>query len=113
MIEKKYKIPLYSGELIISSFKNIKDAELKYGLENVDGMDAFTFKKLNEKGVRDFYMVFDENPKIPYIAHEAVHITNMVFDNSCIELDIVNDEPYAYFLEWVVQTCLIFFKTQE
>lgn len=37
------------------------------------------------------------------IAHEAVHIVNYVFKQADIQLDIENDEPYAYLLGWVVE----------
>ena len=42
----------------------------------------------------------DATPGI--IAHEAVHITNCIFDSRLMELSLTNDEPYAYLLGWVV-----------
>jgi hypothetical protein len=36
------------------------------------------------------------------IAHEAIHAVNYIAEYAGMQHDIVNDEPFAYLTEWVV-----------
>ncbi len=52
-----------------------------------------------------FYMAFEKKPTASIIAHESVHIKNKIFNHCHVELDINNDEPEAYLLDWIVEQC--------
>jgi len=48
-------------------------------------------------------VVFDTRGlEIDTIAHEAIHIKNMVYSHSGIKHDLSNDEPEAYLTGWIV-----------
>lgn len=94
---KKINIPIYRGVFVICITDDLKKVENKFNLINTDSLDAFTFKIGH-----NYYMVTTKDLKISVIAHESVHIKNMIFKDSFIKLDINNDEPEAYLLEWVI-----------
>lgn len=40
------------------------------------------------------------------VAHEAVHIKNLIYRRIGNEVDRHCDEPEAYLVEWIVETCM-------
>lgn len=99
MKSKTVKIPIYGGRLLIYFTDNLQSLNGKYNLGNVEGFEALSL----DDGGRRYVIAFNDDPKASVIAHEAVHITNMIFKDVHVKLDINNDEPYAYLLEWVVE----------
>lgn len=59
----------------------------------------------NDHFYRDYILgvAFDASGFSPdTVAHEAVHIVNMVFKHAGIKYDPANDEPQAYLTGWIV-----------
>ncbi len=47
--------------------------------------------------------VFDKKQlSVDIVAHEAVHILNMIYTYSGVDHDPENDEPQAYLMGWIV-----------
>lgn len=104
---KKVDIPIYFGYLTIIFANNFKKAISKFklntgGRNNLHEYGAITFGQRDKKGVTDYYLVFHSNASHSEIAHEALHIVNWIFKDRYIELDLINDEPGAYLLGWVI-----------
>ena len=96
------EIPIYYGNLIIIISNNYKEVAAKYDLkENVDNYGAFVWGKRNENGIMEFFVCVDEQVENHLIAHEVVHLVNMIFIEKGIELDRHNDQPQAYLTGWV------------
>lgn len=84
----KIKVPLY--------YETIR-VHIHNKLESPDYAALTTF----EKDYIQLDIQKDVSPGI--LAHEAVHITNFIFRTCHIDADLVNDEPYAYLLGWIVE----------
>lgn len=66
-----------------------------------DGMAAWTNDHFYNGSI--IAVVFDTRDlEIDTIAHEAIHIKNMVYSHSGIKHDLANDEPEAYLTGWIV-----------
>lgn len=95
----KVKVPIYFSVIQIVVAKDLNKALRKL--------------KINENGKdHEAFVVYDEDKIILFIskdasqgliAHESVHIVNLIFKNAHVELDIDNDEPQAYLMGWVVE----------
>lgn len=83
------------------------------GLRKLDAIckdevwESFHFEENNNgktiKYIKDDiprYLVFVKGRWYHVLVHEAVHLTNMIFDQKGIRLDIDNDEYYAYYIEY-------------
>lgn len=98
MKTKRIKVPIYNGRLIMFKVDNWEAVNKKYNFNLNKHHNACVFKDFNDEVV----VVFKDDPSPSIIAHEAVHIVNHFFKDRGIDLDVENDEPYAYFLGWVV-----------
>jgi hypothetical protein len=98
MRQKKIKIPLYFGTLTLIQTEDFKAIEKKYNLTTTECCDAITFEVGEE-----VIVLFGAETSASLMAHEAVHVTSIVFTNVGIKGDLDNDEPFAYFLGWVVE----------
>jgi hypothetical protein len=106
--EDKYKIPIYGGTLvvvIVTTSKEIVDMLKDDTLVDCTGV-AYTDEMKTNSGYHNRYTIIlnEEYGNLNYgvVAHEALHITHMVFENKGIRPSTVNDEPQAYLIEWVV-----------
>ena len=103
---KTVNIPIYHGKLDICITDDRERMAKDY--KDVGGFndEVFAHTLYNEsKGV--FAVVLNPLNSISklsqgIIAHEAVHVVNFVFGSRGVIPDTDNDEPMAYFVEWVV-----------
>lgn len=102
---KKISIPLYSGWLILHQTDDLKEVQDKYNLTDISGCDGIAFVLEDKSGIMNYYMAFESKTTAEIIAHEALHITNYIMDRHCIRPDLINDEPQAYLLGWIVKQC--------
>jgi hypothetical protein len=94
---KKYKIPIYEGNLIVVIAKSMKEVEKKFNLLDTADFDACVFK--DRKGN---YVAAFENTNAGIVAHESLHIVNFIFKDRHISMDLDNDEPQCYLIKWIV-----------
>jgi hypothetical protein len=110
MLHKYIEIPLYRGILSLIISDNIK--EIQTIIPEFDSEEIYAhayYHKYKEK--QCFSVIININnagKKIKYgtIAHESVHICNMIFELRDIKIEFENDEPQAYLVEWVVDTVM-------
>lgn len=104
--KKTVNIPIYRGTLdICISDDREKVCSLYTDFSDYTG-DIFAHTLHNTYGRK---VVVILNPAHKYsnitpgiIAHEAVHVASFVFNSRGVLADHENDEPLAYFVEWVV-----------
>lgn len=102
----KVPIPIYKGNLYIHIGRPSSTLSNKYNLE----IDADHHAAVHEVG-EDVFVWFSRDVFEPSIvAHEAIHIKNIVFGQISAKPDFENDEHEAYFVEWVVETIEKVFK---
>lgn len=94
---KKITIPIYNDTVYVDTYIEQKEVKDKYDYDASPTNEAFCFR--SEKGV---VVVFNKN-KITsqVIVHECVHIVNFIFAKKGIDLDIHNDEPQAYLMDYI------------
>lgn len=113
MRSKKLNIPIYYGKLTIIQVKDLSKVEKKYGLQGLHGMVAFAFRRKRKNSSSKYYMVFEGKTIPSIIAHEALHMVGLIYEDINAILEIENDEPQCYLLGWIVGQCHKFLKVQK
>lgn len=104
MIKKKrIRIPIYKGFITLvksDNFQEVKDTMLP--LWNNKDFFAHTFVQASSND-NSVYVVFNTTSNITdaVIAHEYVHVASIVLGDRGVVADLDNDEPVAYFVEWL------------
>lgn len=95
--EKRIKVPIYNTFIFVGFYDDSEELNKKYGTDSTHTTDAICWGSIGGTAV-----FFNKN-KISQrvIAHECVHIVNYIFKEKGIKLDLNNDEPQAYLMDWV------------
>lgn len=98
--KKKIKIPVYNSTLYIYLVDNLKDVaqDLNYHFNDVENMWAITFKNCSDDNI--LYVAFTPDYINKVIAHECVHLVNLLFDCKGVKLNLEDDENQAYWTGW-------------
>jgi len=104
-MKKKLKIPIYFGDLLLIQTNNFEKVEKKYNISGLQNSDACVYPIPYSNGYTKYLMLFNKDVTPSIVAHEAVHAVNFIFRDRDIELDVINDEPQAYLLGWIVKQC--------
>lgn len=108
--KKTINIPMYKGKLgllitdspkMVRSVTNYQDFNDTHVVANT----IFGHTVENKEKLWCVWVCLNPNNntlKAGYVAHEAVHVANMVFEKLDINYDKQNDEHHAYFVEWIV-----------
>lgn len=111
MKTKIIRIPLYTGSIVLIQLEKELDLKVvteKYNmLPNVSEYDGIAFRD-NGK----YIIAVTQKIKPSVIAHESFHAVGYIFEDHSIVIDIKNDEPAAYLLEWIVEQCHKYFKVK-
>lgn len=129
MIKHSLDIPIYAGRLhiaITGDFcKDINELNKYFNQEfdvkdEVLGMSqqrgGHTLIIINEGKHK---RIFKKKNQFEYemfatIVHEAKHSVNQIFISKGIQLDLNNDEPECYLLDWIVKEIFkVYFKFKE
>lgn len=108
------ELPLYQGVFVLHMVDDIEalDKEYKLELRNDAEFDAVTFtapeSNNNWFGFHIAFLTKETSPGI--IAHECLHVLNLIFDRVGIRYDQYNDEPAAYLMKWLVNNVHVFFS---
>lgn len=103
---KNVKIPIYGGQLIIIRADNWDEVEFKFKKSFHGCLGAF-FQVGEIRG--KYYVAFEGIPTCRTIVHESIHVCSRVFEVAGIEKDVHNDEPEAYFVDWIFNEIEKFF----
>lgn len=113
MRKKKIDIPLYFGELTIIQAKDLSLLEKKYDLPSMLGYEACCFRNHLKNGYSRYVLAFENNTNARIVAHEALHLVALIYEDRGILFDIENDEHQCYFIGWIVGECTKFLKTKN
>lgn len=95
---KTIKIPIYQCNLTMVLDKDLSYIEKKYKTMPLSDYGAVTMRIPNKFSE---YIVAFEYTDGAIIAHEIVHLKNLIYQDKGIELDRYNDEPEAYLIGWL------------
>lgn len=114
---KIYKVPLYDfmrfRVIITDDHEKINK---RYGLKCQSLYGHCFFGPIMIKGVNRIMIKIVINPygietiDPGLIAHECVHAKNMIFERAGIKNSLINDEPEAYLMRWLVNTVTDFYN---
>jgi hypothetical protein len=107
MRTKSVKIPIYLGTIVLIETDDFKLLETKYGIQFdnpedcVVNVGAAVWSQPTKHGVVRYIGAFHPNVQNFDIAHESVHLANLIFRERGIKPDPYNDEPQAYLTGWL------------
>lgn len=102
-----YFCPGFTREELSEAIKLNFDVEYD---KDLTGCYGSSIEVATEKGGGVFVWIKNDElspSSISVIAHEALHVTNMILSSASIQIDInSNDEAQAYLLGWIVKKIL-------
>jgi len=101
---KKFKIPIYDMHIWFSMdrdelWKIVNKKDMMKEAENFDYCDGATIVQTGESII--YVGVFDS--RMSTLAHELIHVAMRVCQTVGIEMDINNQEPFAYLYTWLFE----------
>jgi hypothetical protein len=104
---KKFKIPIYSGNLVIIQVERLDNIPQKWKPENysLHGYEAYVAINDTKTGYRSYVMAFVKPTSAKVIAHESIHTLSNIFEHLGLKYDLLNDEAAAYLMEWIFDKC--------
>lgn len=120
MRKKQIHLPIYGRTIeLIESTTGMKEIYDKYGLgcdpEGIYPVSTMFWYQKTVKGQETtiFHIAMTKGQITPgIIAHEALHLCNMIFNYISAEPTFANDEPLAYLLTWIVDECHKFYDVK-
>ncbi len=104
--QKRFRIPIYQGSVIIHQVNDLADFGQRFGHEfDLENYGAFFAHRVNPNGYFEYRLVFDYDVYNGLIAHECMHLVNRLFINTGMMCDPENDENQCYLLGWIVDEC--------
>ena len=109
MILEEIGIPIYKGLFVLilnPSHEEVQEVIPEFSDNDVVFAHSWRYR-WGKDGKEGFIMILSTQcplAKLDHgtIAHEAIHIKNMVFELRGIHLDPDNDEAEAYFVGWLI-----------
>ena len=89
-------IDIYCCKLTVIVTQDFKAIAKRYNLAeelDIENFGAFVFKDQTE--YRSYVMVLEDGWRAN-VAHELVHVVNLIYLDCDMQLDRINDEPQAY-----------------
>jgi hypothetical protein len=94
MQKKKIRIPIYQFSLTMILDKDLSYVEKTYATMPLGEFGAVSLRVPFQ--YRSYVVAFTDKNHLSNIAHEVVHLKNMIYNDICAKLDTDNDEPEAY-----------------
>ena len=89
----------------VRSSRDVIDPEGRKGekLETDEGSLASVWSATHKESGDLCVVAYFYKTRIDIIAHESVHVTNSIFQDTHIDFNYENDEHYAYMVGWVAK----------
>jgi len=98
--------------LTIIKTDDLEKVSEKYKLRSLHGIDACVFRNYRKNGSAVYFMAFEKNINPGIIAHESLHLVGLIYEDIHAILEIENDEPQCYLIEWIVNQCYNFLNNK-
>jgi len=121
LYKKAINIPIYRGKFVIVITNSVKRIQkhISNFWEDGETKDLYAHSFYGSyQGTQGFYMIlnFDNSYRKIYhgvIAHEAIHLAQRIVTMRGVKLDVENDEPVAYLVEWITDETYKFIKQNK
>lgn len=102
MKKKTVKIPIYNGSLTFYKTDNLQEVFDKHDLKgDAKKFAGVAFRDPAPSGYSRYFIAITPEASVGAMVHEAKHIVNKIFFDRGVELDLLNDEPECYLLQWI------------
>lgn len=108
---QKYKTPLYGNGFTLIVYEHSSELiesvpDYDFDKQSVADLDGCVFIHNDITYIAFRWVVIGgvQYPTPGIIAHESKHLTNNIFIDINHRLDLWNDEPECYLLQWIVDT---------
>lgn len=108
---RKTRVPVYRARLwivicpsIIKAIDHVEDQIDTKVHEDKDKLStrAYTFASMDDKGRKTFILFLRPSSKPGEIAHESLHLLNLIFLWYSVGRSRSDDENQAYYMEWLI-----------
>lgn len=103
MKELKFKVPIYNSNVVYIETDDFIDyyKKIKVSYDNTDN-DCYG---LAFRGPKSYIILVKTSHKDDWsvIAHEALHVSNMILNSRGVEIDTSNDEASAYLMSYIIE----------
>lgn len=97
LTEKSFIVPIWDFKVEVTVFDSIKEARDKYPEYMSDGTKACTLEWPNNPKCKIIVPSYDYRSVI----HELEHAKNLIWKAKGYKVDVSNDEPDAYLIEYL------------
>lgn len=102
MIRKRFNIPIYFGSLTVICADDLAEAAKIVGSDfDTREFAAVAVSQVRQSGMRNYYILIGPDATLGAVVHECLHIVNFIFRSVAVKLDVDNDEPSCYLIQWV------------
>ena len=111
---EEIKVPVFNAIITICSTPDIENCKNFFKFNLKAGTDLVENEAVSiHIGQGKYMLVFNEKLSNSYVVHEIIHLVNFLYKDYGIELDINNDENYAYQCKWFFEKIENFIKRIE
>lgn len=96
---KTLRIPIFKHTLVLADREH---AEKFSGCQNLDNFDAVTYQQDGK-----IFVYFSGELRTNVVAHEAVHIANIIIENTGLFYSSKEDEILAYLVGYLTEELMI------
>ncbi len=115
--QKRLIVPIYKSLVYFIDTNNCDKLNSTHPTteENEPYAFASNLKKYRNGTITNYYVIVlntkgsYKKPSIGVLAHECLHLVDMIFRNYGVKPDFKNDEPNAYLLEYFVNEAMKFY----
>jgi hypothetical protein len=104
MKSKIIKVPIYLSNILVINTLDYKDVNAFYGTD----IDESLYSAVVFEDKKGKIVLAIQEKRLDIIAHEIVHIVNMIFKRCGVQLDLDNDEPQAYLTGYIFKEVIKF-----
>lgn len=103
-----FETGIYEATINVYFSESFDELEKIHSLGDCSDFDGICFRGcIDDKETYNIAFI-KKHFNFSKLSHEVTHLVNMIFQDRCIELDLVNDEPQAYLHDYIVKQVEVF-----
>lgn len=112
---KRHDLTLWKANIYFVETKDSEEVIKRFNLNlpksfEFKNYDAFVWKQERAEGGEDYYLVSRPDVKLSVLIHECVHLGMFILTDRGVDVQVSNDEPLAYLVEYLFDEANKFFK---
>jgi len=108
MKKNTIEIPIYCAKLTMILDEDLSFMETKFKSRSLKDYGSAVDK--DKKEYRHYYVAFTDPDHLSNIAHEIIHIKNLIYSDCAMKLSAKYDEHEAYLVGWLFDEIISFLR---